>query len=467
MIDTRIPHVSVRSRGSRLLARNAKTTPAGLSGASGESNVKSSLLSVHALRRSATVALLAAGALYAVPATAQDPVNVTIWTAYGAQLQPAVDAYNAKMQAEGKNIVIVPTELAGDQIADKFAVAVTSGDVPDILDLDLVLAPKFIDLGAISDITDQVAAAGLNDFNPKFLDLGVKEDRTYMIPFSADVSALFYNKDIFKQAGLDPENPPKSWADFEAAMHKIADAKLTAADGSPIYGFGAASDPGAKMFCDIPFAWTNGGNWLNPAGEVILDSAETKQAIAWLANIEMTEGLAPPNPAAYTWDNKMNDLLAGRVAVVCTGSYAINEIKTKAPDTDYGVMLFPSPNGDNPSSFIGGDMIGIPVQGKHPAEAWDFIQFALSSNVQVDIWAKNGMPSVRESLRQNEYFDAEPRYYTFSDGVKYGQVPKTVFYNDFYEPWGTAWSDIYGGKPVDQALDEAAARMRDIIASGS
>jgi multiple sugar transport system substrate-binding protein len=407
---------------------------------------------------------LALGAL-STAAVAQDAVNVTIWTAYGAQLQPAVDAYNAKMKAEGKNIVVVPTELTMDAIADKFAVAVTSGDVPDILDLDLVLAPKFIDLGAMTDITDKVTAAGLNDFNPKFLDLGVKDGQTYMIPFSADVSALFYNKDIFKAAGLDPENTPKTWADFQAAMQKIADAKLTAADGSPVYGFGAASDPGAKMFCDMPFAWTNGGNWLDANGDVILDSAESKAGISYVANLLMTEGIAPPNPAAYTWDNKMNDLLAGRVAVVCTGSYAINEIKTKAPDTDYGVMLFPSPNGDNPSSFIGGDMIGIPAQGKHPDEAWDFIEFALGESVQVDIWAKNGMPSVREGLRQNEYFDAEPRYYTFSDGVKYGQVPKTVFYNDFYEPWGTAWSDIYAGKPVDQALDEAAVKMRDIIAS--
>ena len=407
---------------------------------------------------------VALGAL-STAAVAQDAINVTIWTAYGAQLQPAVDAYNAKMKAEGRNIVVVPTELTMDAIADKFAVAVTSGDVPDILDLDLVLAPKFIDLGAMTDITDKVSGAGLNDFNPKFLDLGVKDGQTYMIPFSADVSALFYNKDIFRAAGLDPDNTPKTWDEFQAAMQKISDAKLTAADGSPVYGFGAASDPGAKMFCDMPFAWTNGGNWLDADGNVILDSAESKAGISYVANLLMTEGIAPPNPAAYTWDNKMNDLLAGRVAVVCTGSYAINEIKTKAPDTDYGVMLFPSPKGDNPSSFIGGDMIGIPAQGKHPDEAWDFIEFALGESVQVDIWAKNGMPSVREGLRQNEYFDAEPRYYTFSDGVKYGQVPKTVFYNDFYEPWGTAWSDIYAGKPVDQALDEAAAKMRDIIAS--
>jgi multiple sugar transport system substrate-binding protein len=422
------------------------------------------LSSTKSVLRAALASSVALGALVTV-AIAQDPVNVTIWTAYGAQLQPAVDAFNAKMKAEGKAVVVVPTELAGEQISDKFAVAVTSGDVPDILDLDLVLAPKFIELGALLDITDKVTAAGITDFNPKFLDLGVKDNQTYMVPFSADVSALYYNKDIFKAAGLDPEKTPKTWDEFQAAVQKIADAKLKAADGAPIYAFSAASDPGAKMFCDMPFVWTNGGNWLDAEGNVIIDSKESKEGVAYLAKIETTEGLSPPNPASYTWDNKMNDLESGHVAIVCTGSYAINEIKTKAPNINFGTMLFPSPKGDNPSSFIGGDMIGIPAQGHHPDEAWEFIQFALSQGVQVDIWSKNGMPSVRESMRENDYFNAEPRFYTFSDGVKYGQVPKTIFYNDFYEPWGTAWTDIYAGKPVDQALDEAAVRMRDIIAS--
>ena len=206
-------------------------------------------------------------------ATGEEPVELVIWTAYGNQLTPAVEAYNAKMQEEGKNIKVTGTDLAFESIADKFAVAVTTGDVPDILDLDLVLAPKFTSMGALTDITDKVKEAGfLEDFNPKFLDLGVWEDKTYMIPFSADVSALFYNKDIFAAAGLDPENPPQTWEEFSAALQAIKDANLTSADGQPVYPFATASGAGGKMFCDMPFLWTNGGNWLNDAGEVIINA---------------------------------------------------------------------------------------------------------------------------------------------------------------------------------------------------
>ncbi|HEX9616065.1 MAG TPA: extracellular solute-binding protein, partial [Anaerolineales bacterium] len=156
-----------------------------------------------------------------------EPIKLVIWTAYGKQLQSAVDAYNAKMRAEGKNIEVTGTELAFESISDKFAVAVTTGDVPDILDLDLVLAPGFTSKGAMLDITDWVNQAGLkDDFNPKFLDLGVWDDKIYMIPFSADVSVLYYNTDIFQKVGLDPAKKIETWDEFRDALLAIKQADL-------------------------------------------------------------------------------------------------------------------------------------------------------------------------------------------------------------------------------------------------
>jgi multiple sugar transport system substrate-binding protein len=99
----------------------------------------------------------------------------------------------------------------------------------------------------------------------------------------------------------------------------------------------------------------------------------------------------------------MNMFYGGQVGVICSGSYALAEVKDRAPNLNYGLFLFPHPAGKGgPSSFIGGDLIGIPKDSKHPDEAWDFIQYALSSAIQVDVWAKDGMPPVRESLTKNK-----------------------------------------------------------------
>ena len=399
-----------------------------------------------------------------VPAKTAEKITLVIWTAYGEQLQPAMDAYNKKMADEGKNIEVTGADLT-DSLPDKFAAGLTTGDVPDILDLDLVLAPNFTSKGALVDITDRVTAEGwMNEFNPKFLDLGVWDGKVYMVPFSADVSVLFYNKNLFKKAGLDPEKAPETWEELEAALIKIRDAKLTTDAGLPVYPFATSNGAGGKMFCDLPFLWTNGGGTTDADGKIILDTPESMAGLNLLNNLINVDKLVPPNPSAYTWDDKMNMFYGEQVGVMCSGSYALAEVIDRAPTLNYGVFLFPHPKGKGgPSSFIGGDVIGIPTQSKHHDEAWDFIKYALSSSIQVDVWAKIGMPPVRESLTKNVYFDKEPRYYVFAEGVKQGQVPKTVFYNELYDPWGVLWDEVLANeKPLDAIVKEAADAMRTI-----
>lgn len=402
-----------------------------------------------------------------VPTKSAEKITLVIWTAYGEQLKPAMEAYNKKMADEGKNIEVTGADLT-ESLPDKFAAGLTTGDVPDILDLDLVLAPNFTSKGALLDITDRVTAEGwTKDFNPKFLDLGVWDGKVYMVPFSADVSVLFYNKNIFKKAGLDPDKAPETWEELEADLIKIRDAKLTNDAGQPVYAFATSNGAGGKMFCDLPFLWTNGGGTTDATGKVILDTPESIAGLNYLNNLINVDKLVPPNPSAYTWDDKMNQFYAEQVGVMCSGSYTLAEVIGKAPNLNYGVFLFPHPQGKgSPSSFIGGDVIGIPTQSKHYDESWDFIKYALSSSIQVDVWAKIGMPPVRESLTKNAYFDKEPRYYVFAEGVKQGQVPKTVFYNELYDPWGVLWDEILANqKPLDQSIKEAADRMRAIVSA--
>ncbi len=401
----------------------------------------------------------------AAPATNAEPIKLGILTGYGKQLQPAVEAYNADMKAQGKNIEVVMVDVGTADVPTKFAALLSAGDPPDIIDLDLVSCPKFTSMGALLDITDKVQAAGLrDDFNPKFLDLGVWDGKVYMIPFNADVSAIFYNKDLLKQAGLDPEMKIETWDDLRNVALAVTQAKLKASNGLPVYGYASASGPGSKMFCDMPFIWTNGGGSISN-GEIILDSPQTIEGFQWLIDLALKDKVSPPNPVTYSWDDKMNGFYNGEICLICCSSYAIGEVKDRAPNLNYGVVLFPHPKGKgDPSSFIGGDLIGIPKGSKHPEEAWDFIQYCMTEKVQVDIWAQNGMPPVRLSMAKNKYFDAEPRYEVFSQGVRLGQVPKSEHYDELYEPWNVAWEKAYEGEPVPAALKEAAAKMREIIA---
>src|SRR4029079_7749051 len=120
-----------------------------------------------------------------------------------------VCAWNAANPTKPINLsYIVHTEMVA-----KIAQGVASGDVPDLMGMDLIYAPQFENAGQLVDITDQSKDwTELADVSPGHKTVATFNDRLYGVPLYADVSALFYNKDLFTKAGLDPNKPPTSLA---------------------------------------------------------------------------------------------------------------------------------------------------------------------------------------------------------------------------------------------------------------
>ena len=106
----------------------------------------------------------------------------------------------------------------------KLAQAIASGDVPDLMGLDLIYGPQFASAGQLEDITDLIGDDPLLETIPEgHRAVATWEDRLYGVPLYADVSVLFWNKELFRQAGLDPEKPPTNLTE----LHDMA-AKITA-----------------------------------------------------------------------------------------------------------------------------------------------------------------------------------------------------------------------------------------------
>ena len=92
------------------------------------------------------------------------------------------------------------------EMVGKIAQGIASGDVPDLMGMDLIYAPQFENAGQLVDLTDKIKDwPELTTASPGHMTVATFNDRLYGVPLYADVSALFYNKDLFKQAGLDPE----------------------------------------------------------------------------------------------------------------------------------------------------------------------------------------------------------------------------------------------------------------------
>ena len=147
----------------------------------------------------------------AVPAIAEDLV---MWERSGANagmVDRLVEMWNEKNPDRKIQLTYIPHA----EMVAKLAQAIASGDVPDLMGMDLIYAPQFEKAGQLVDLTDRVKDwPELKTASPGHMTVATWEDRIYGVPLYADVSALFYNKDLFEKAGLDPNKPPTSLAEL-------------------------------------------------------------------------------------------------------------------------------------------------------------------------------------------------------------------------------------------------------------
>ena len=193
----------------------------------------------------------------ALPALAED---LQMWERSGGNagmVDAIVAAWNAKNPDRKINLTYIPhTEMV-----PKIAQAIASGEVPDLMGMDLIYGPQFEAAGQLVDITDKIKDwPELKTASPGHMAVSTYEGRLYGVPLYADVSALFYNKDLFRKAGLDPEKPPTSLAEIS----EYAD-KITALGGDVKGYFLPGSCAGCNIFTVAPLMWASGAT-IEPEG---------------------------------------------------------------------------------------------------------------------------------------------------------------------------------------------------------
>lgn len=143
----------------------------------------------------------------------------------------------AQFNATHKNLKVVLHLTQPNEATTELGTAIRAGDVPDLVGLNDINVPLFMHEGALMSLTPYVNALSYkSSLSPGHLKLATQNSQYYGVPFLADLSVLWYNKTLFKEAGLNPASPPASYPQI------IADAKKISALGHGISGFSFAGD---------------------------------------------------------------------------------------------------------------------------------------------------------------------------------------------------------------------------------
>jgi len=354
------------------------------------------------------------------------------------------------------------TTIPDNQMVTKLATGVQAGDVPDLVSFDLIYMPDFMKAGFLVDLTaDLKANPNYASVAQAYKDIATYEGKLYGAGFTPDVSILVWNKDLFKKAGLDPDKPPQTVGE----IHE--DAKKIRALGSDTYGFYfSGACPGCNIFATSPMMVAAGSKML-PAngnddaltGDGVKDVLETFKEM-W------SEGLVPKSAQTDNGANFTGEFKTGKIGIQGTGGFLLSELKKDVPNLNFGVTFLPGVKEGQVSSFVGGDVVAIPVGSKHVPLAKKFIAWELTDEAQLEGLAKNNIVPSRPALADNKYFAADPRVVVTAKAIGVGYVPWVFHFADMVNSDSSPWINmfqraIFDGD-VDGAIKEGREKMKEI-----
>ncbi len=351
--------------------------------------------------------LIAVFALLAVSAvSAQDEVTIDWWhintnEAEAAFYQGLADQF----MEEHPNVNIVITVLGNEEFKAQLTTVMQAGDPPDLFQSwGGGVLWQFADAGLVRDIAPELEGEWKDSFAATAaLELYAQDGAYYGVPVTWGAVGVFYNKALFEQAGLDPENPPQTWEEFLAAVQTLKDAGITPislGEGDKWPGhfwwvYNAIRIGGQDAFLA---AYNRDGSF---ADEPFVQAGEYLQQ---LIDLE-------PFPEGYlglNFDQEAGIMGNGEAAMELMGQWApavqaAQSLSGEGIGEDLGWFPYPVIEGGagNPDDVLGGGD-GIAVGANAPDEAVEFLQLITSAETQraaSEIWVVpvvNGLDDVFE-----------------------------------------------------------------------
>ena len=411
--------------------------------------------------KTSLVALAALVAVGSVPAMAAD---LQMWERSGGNAK-MVDTLVAMWNDKHPDRKINLTYIEHSEMVAKLAQAVASGEVPDLMGMDLIYAPQFEKAGQLVDITDKIKDwPELKTASPGHMTVATFENRLYGVPLYADVSALFYNKDLFEKAGLDPNKPPTSLGE----LREYAD-KITALGGDIKGYYLPGSCAGCNIFTVGPLMWASGAT-IEPknADEEPLQGEGVKQVLQWARDM-IKAGNVHEDARGENGETFAKRFGAGNIGMMGTGNFQITLVREANPNMNFGISLLPGVEPGSAASFIGGDLVVIPNGSERVEDAIDFMKFLLSDGVQVEGYAKMLNLTTRSDMADNKYFEQEPLVQDVAKALEVGRTPYTLkFFELINSPQGP-WLQMlqrayYTDEDLDTIIADTKAQMKAIAA---
>lgn len=278
----------------------------------------------------------------------------------------------------------------GGMDPQKLMTAIVGGTPPDVVMQDRFAVGGWASRDAFLPLDDLISNPETNppdnrhivpeNFFSACWNEALYRNKIYAIPFDTDARILYYNRDLFRKKGMDPDRPPEWWDELWPYAKKLNffDNKgdYQAMGFIPLFG-----NSGLYLY-----GWQNDGQFLSPDGRTCtLNEPRITEALTFITALYDSLGGREKVVSRFeaSWQGSsgstMTDpFLNDKVVMKIDGSWYLQTLVRYRPDLDFGVAPAPVPRGKQHITWSGGFSFVIPVGCRHVNEAWQFIRWMVS-----------------------------------------------------------------------------------------
>ncbi len=354
------------------------------------------------------------------------------------------------------------SEVPWQQYNEKFTAAFASNTGPDV-SYQTESFPRFVEADQILGLTDMMEASDfdLSFFYERALGPGTYNGTMYALPWIIGGSNLFWNKDIFEQAGLDPDTPPDTTEEFLSFAQTI-----TEMGGGDIYGF-ASTPKDSHENSQWPRRF--GGQWFNEElTECIVNSPEAMEGWNYLYGLYHESQVAMPGAISGQEPGLLGYFRDGKVGMITAQNTVANTVRQEKPDFRIGAARMAKGAADEPlgrACYGGVGMLAIAKASAHPQEAWTLVENLITPELLTSWIGGLGFMSV------------SPEVNFYPDDEVLAAAQETLQYTYFwpYRGWVFQFWDIestgiesmlLGLTPVEEAVETMVVQINDMLKTG-
>lgn len=373
--------------------------------------------------------------------------------------QAAIDRFNERYP----NVTVTNnfTQVTNwSEYINKILTSVAAGDAPDIINI----ATEGIEFGLSKDLflpltnyidQDTSVQELIADIDPNLIEGFSKDGETYLLPNNWNAMMMYYNTQIFEDAGIERPADDWTWDEFLDISQQLT----TGSGGDQVYGFGLQT----YTFAYLPWLYSNGASTASDdLAEPTLDSPEMIESLQFLQDLVLKHKVAPDPAGASS-----NDLFtAGRIAMTAAPANLSATLSGDASSPPYDIL--PMPQNSTRATVFGAAGFSIFPGSKNQDLAWELLKELASQDVQ-QAWAEAGTsnPTTLTAANSDAWLNGRPHAELLYGAIEYAKpVAAPVFFTTLEPAFQRALQSIMAGGNVEEELTKANDEVEATISNG-